>query len=127
MLMMKESELVQVFFSRVSAIVNQIRSYGDTIANKRIVEKILRSLPQKFDVVASIEESKDLANLTLHELAGSLEAYEKRISRSSEGSFEQAFQAKVNIREGKGKESSREGSKGIYHQKTHFEQGSNSF
>ena len=69
----------------------------------------------------------DLANLTLHELAGSLEAFEKRISRSSEGSFEQAFQAKMNIREGKSKKSRREASKGNFQQRSPFERGSSSF
>lgn len=40
------------------------------------------SLPQRLDhVVATIDESKDRATLTLDELNGSLEAHEKRISR----------------------------------------------
>jgi predicted ribonuclease YlaK len=42
-LAMKESERVRDFFSRVALIVNQIRSGGDTIEEKKIVEKILRS------------------------------------------------------------------------------------
>jgi len=85
---MKENESIQVFFTKVSGIVNQIRSYGDTIPDKKIVEKTLRSLPSKFDhVVAAIDESKDLALLSLHELIGSLEAHEKRINRSTDQSF----------------------------------------
>ncbi|CAB4298508.1 unnamed protein product [Prunus armeniaca] len=77
-LLMKENESIQVFFTKVFGIVNQIRSYGDTILDKKIVEKTLRSLPPKFDhVVAAIEESKDLAAFSLHELIGSLEAHEK--------------------------------------------------
>ncbi|CAL8169314.1 unnamed protein product [Prunus armeniaca] len=99
-LLMKENESIQVFFTKVSGIVNQIRSYGDTILDKKIVEKTLRSLPPKFDhVVAAIEESKDLAALSLHELIGSLEAHEKRINRSTDHSLEQAFQSKLDSKE----------------------------
>ena len=70
-LAMKESESIQEFFSWVAGIVNKIRSYGDEIKDKKIIEKVLRSLPFKFDhVVAAIEESKDLSKFTLQELMG---------------------------------------------------------
>ncbi|VVA20943.1 Hypothetical predicted protein, partial [Prunus dulcis] len=99
-LLMKDTESIQVFFTKVSGIVNQIKCYGDTIPDKKIVEKTLRSLPPKYDhVAAAIEESKDLSTLSLHELIGSLEAHEKRINRSTEQSVEQAFQSKVNSKE----------------------------
>ncbi|KAI5319535.1 hypothetical protein L3X38_039243 [Prunus dulcis] len=89
------NESIQVFFTKVSGIVNQIKCYGDTIPDRKIVEKTLRSLPPKYDhVAAAIEESKDLSTLSLHELIGSLEAHEKRINRSTEQSVEQAFQSK---------------------------------
>jgi len=56
-LLMKESETIQTFFNKIFDIVNQIKSYGDVILTRKIVEKILRSLPHKFDhVVATIEE-----------------------------------------------------------------------
>ncbi len=38
-LAMKENEDMQEFYSKVSIIVNQIRSYGDTIEDKKIVQK----------------------------------------------------------------------------------------
>ena len=95
---MKETESVKDFNSRVSEIVNQIKSYGDTIQEQKPVEKILQSLPQKFDhVVAAIEESKDLSVLTMYELMGSLEAHEGRMSRFSSQPLEQAFQSKLNV------------------------------
>ena len=62
----KETEFVKDFNSRIVEIVNQIKSYGDTIQEKKLVEKILRSLPKKFDhVLVAIEESKDLSVLTM--------------------------------------------------------------
>ena len=99
---MKESESIQEFFSRIAGIVNKIRSYGDEIKDKKIVEKVLRSLPPKFDhVVAAIEESKDLSKFTLQELMGSLEAHEQRMSRYSNQSLEQAFQSRISVGEKK--------------------------
>jgi hypothetical protein len=98
-LAMKEGEQVKDFFSRVTGIGNQIKSCGDEIPEKKVVEKILRSLPQKFEhVVAVIEETKDLTKLTQYELMGSLEAHEQRVNRYNNQPLENVFQAKMNIR-----------------------------
>ncbi|XP_075499421.1 uncharacterized protein LOC142537815 [Primulina tabacum] len=57
-LLMKESEKVTEYFTRVAQIVNHIESLGDDIPEKKVIEKILRSLPPKFDhCVAAIEEA----------------------------------------------------------------------
>jgi hypothetical protein len=59
-LSMKENESVECFITRVQNIVNVIHVHGETIEDKRIVEKVLRSLPKKFDpVTIAIEESRD--------------------------------------------------------------------
>ncbi|KAG6511143.1 hypothetical protein ZIOFF_029198 [Zingiber officinale] len=94
-LKMGEQEMVHDFSSRTAEIVNQIKSCGDTIEDKRVVGKMLRSLPSKFDhVAAAIEESKDLSKITMYELTGSLLAHEQRINRSSDSLTEQAFESK---------------------------------
>lgn len=98
---MKETESVRDFTSKVAEIVNQIRAYGDTLEEKKIVQKMLRSLPSKFDhAAAAIEESKDLSTLTMFDLCGSLESHEARIKKSSSQSLEHAFQSKVNVSRG---------------------------
>ena len=94
----KETESVKDFNSRVTKIVNLIKSYGDTIQEKKLVEKILQSLPKKFDhVIAAIEKSKDLSVLTMYELMGSLEVHEGRMSIFSSQPLEHAFQSKPNV------------------------------
>jgi hypothetical protein len=78
---MKDIELIKDFSSRTTEIINQIKSCGDNVFEKRVVEKILRSLIQKFEhIVVVIKETKDLSRLTIHELMGSLEAYEQRVN-----------------------------------------------
>ena len=70
---MKNSENVQVYITRMMMVINQMRIFGDTITDLTVVAKFLRSLSTKFDnVVAAIEESKDLTQLTIDELSGSL-------------------------------------------------------
>lgn len=66
---MKEGDLIKVFFSRISNIINKIRSFKDTFEDKKIIEKNLKSLTVKYDhVVAAKEEPKNLSKLTLIDL-----------------------------------------------------------
>ena len=91
-LQMIKEESVQIFLSRVQEVVNQIRAFGDTIEEKTVVAKVLRSLTPKFDhVVAAIEESKDLATYTFDELMGSLQTHEARMSKAEESGHDKAF------------------------------------
>ena len=70
---------------KIYALVNQIRSLGEELSKHKVVEKVLRSLPPKFDhVVSTIEESKDFIEYSLVELMGSLEFHQARVNRSSE-------------------------------------------
>lgn len=69
----KEAKSVCDFSSRGTEIVNQIKGCGDTILDKKVIEKVLRSLPQKFDhFVAVIKESKDLLKMSMSKLTSSL-------------------------------------------------------
>ncbi|XP_057535290.1 uncharacterized protein LOC130813472 [Amaranthus tricolor] len=87
-LQMTDNESIQSYIDRVSSIVNQIRSNGDTIEDVKRIRKILRTLTKKFDhIVAAIEESnKDLRLLNMTELMGSLLAHEERMRRFDEQS-----------------------------------------
>ncbi|XP_048232873.1 uncharacterized protein LOC125370626 [Ricinus communis] len=97
-LSMKSSDSAQDYSVRISALVNQIRALGEELTEQKIVEKVLRSLPPKFDhVVAAIEESKDLSDYSLVELMGSLESHEARLNRSTATSVDQAFQIKADV------------------------------
>ena len=100
-LMMKNSESIQEFFTKVTTIVNQIRSLGEDLKEQKVVEKVLRSLTPKFDhVVAAIEESKDLTTLSVNHLMGSLQTHEVRMNRAAEKPLEQALQSKIDLKKG---------------------------
>lgn len=93
--LMTDKESVQEYLSRVSTVVQQMRSYGETMTNEHVVGKVLRSLTSKYDhVVAAIEESKDMADYTFEELMGSLQAHEERLNRNGEKKEEKAFHVK---------------------------------
>ena len=51
----------------------------------RIVERVLRSIPKKFDsVIVAIVESRDLTQLTLANMFGSLKVHEDRLKKNEE-------------------------------------------
>ncbi|TXG54312.1 hypothetical protein EZV62_019568 [Acer yangbiense] len=69
-----------------------------TLTDAKVVKKILRSLPRKFDhVVATIEESKDLSILTVEELLKSLQSHEDRMKRYEKNSVENVFHTKLQL------------------------------
>jgi len=64
---MKESETIQEYSNRLLGIVNNIRIIGTSdFPDSRIVQKILVTLPGKFEAtIASLENSRDLSSITL--------------------------------------------------------------
>ncbi|KAG7598707.1 Zinc finger CCHC-type superfamily [Arabidopsis suecica] len=81
LLAMKEGEKVDVFLGRTLAVVNKMKTNGESMEQSTIVSKILRSLTPRFNyVVCSIEESNDLSTLSIDELHGSLLVHEGRLN-----------------------------------------------
>eukprot|EP00253_Pinus_taeda_P009530 PITA_09530 len=100
---MKESDNIDSFFTHVIGLVTQMRTHGETIEERRIVEKILRVLPSKFDaIVTTIEETKDLSNFSVDELHASLITHEQRLSRNENSSLQQAFKTQMSFGRGRG-------------------------
>eukprot|EP00253_Pinus_taeda_P036285 PITA_36285 len=100
---MKESDNIDSFFTHVIGLVTQMRTHGETIEERRIVEKILRVLPSKFDaIVTTIEETKDLSNFSVDELHASLITHEQRLSRNENSSLEQALKTQMSFGRGRG-------------------------
>jgi len=63
---MQGGECINDYISRVMIIVNDMRRVGEAMKDGHIVEKILRTLLDKYYyIVCSIEESKDINKITL--------------------------------------------------------------
>ncbi|KAH9300270.1 hypothetical protein KI387_011853, partial [Taxus chinensis] len=72
---MKDAENVTAHLLHVDEVVNAIKVLGENIEESMIIQKILRSLPLRFDAnVSGIEEMKDLDKLSMDELHGILTA-----------------------------------------------------
>ncbi|KAI5325525.1 hypothetical protein L3X38_034599 [Prunus dulcis] len=78
-LMMDENETFSEFYAKLCVIVNACSSLGEKIPEDRVVKKILRSLPQRFQPkITAIEEIRDLNTLKVQELIGSIQTYEMK-------------------------------------------------
>ena len=88
-LKMGEDESFDSFYLKLNEIVTSKLNLGERIPNENIVRKVLRSLPKAFHPkVVAIEESKDIDQIKIHELIGSLQTYEMELpSHMSEKSI----------------------------------------
>jgi hypothetical protein len=103
-LKMKDNESVDTFMTQVMSVVNQLRQYADDVENKRVIEKVVRSLPKKFEpVVLPIEEFKYLSQMKIDELTRCLVSHEYMISKYEEGSMEHAFKSQLHVSRGRGR------------------------
>ncbi|KAK8924126.1 hypothetical protein KSP39_PZI019308 [Platanthera zijinensis] len=80
MLRMQATKKVGDFVTRLRTLKNEMKRNGETIEDVSLMEKLLRAMSRKFrHVVVAIEESKDLTQMTVDELVGSLQAHEYRM------------------------------------------------
>ena len=60
LLTMEENETIAKYFDKIQELVNAMRACKDSITDQSMVDKILRTLPQRFDhLVVTIEETCD--------------------------------------------------------------------
>jgi len=89
-----------------------MKSHGEDISDRRVVENILRSLPSRFDsLVVAIEETKNMDAYSMDELQASLISHEHQLGRSNGDFLENAFKTQViiNPRRGSGRGKPRRG------------------
>eukprot|EP00253_Pinus_taeda_P013505 PITA_13505 len=78
--------------------------HGETLEERRIVEKVLRSMLARLDaIVVAIKETKDLSQFSVDELHASLISHEHRMNRETSSSLEHAFKTQVSFGQGRGR------------------------
>jgi hypothetical protein len=91
---MKENEDIVSYFLRVDETVNAIIGLGEEIEESVIVQKVLRSLPLRFNPkISALEERSDLNSISMDELHGIFTAYEMRTEQENPDVKEAAFKA----------------------------------
>ncbi|KAK2403194.1 gag-protease polyprotein [Trifolium repens] len=78
---MKEEETIYDFHMNVLDLANSFDSLGERLSDEKLVRKILRSLPKRFEMkVTAIEEAQNIASMKVEELVGSLQTFEMNFS-----------------------------------------------
>lgn len=76
-LRMDENESISDYDRRIRNISNEAFSIGESISNERLVSKVMRSLPERFNIkICAIDEAKDTSQLALEDLISSLRTFE---------------------------------------------------
>jgi len=76
---MKESETIKEYSNKLLGIANKIKLLGKEFPDSRLVEKILVTVPERYEAsIASLENTKDLSTITFTEVIHALQAQEQR-------------------------------------------------
>jgi len=76
---MKESETIKEYSNKLLDIANKIKLLGKEFPDSRLVEKILVTVPERYEAsIASLENTKDLSTITFTEVIHVLQAQEQR-------------------------------------------------
>ena len=92
MLKMKETKTIKDYSDNLQSIVNKVRLLGKDFSDERIVQKILVTVPEIYELkISSLEESKDLSRISLAELVNALQTQEQRRMMRKEETMEGAL------------------------------------
>ena len=89
---MNEDEDIVAYILRVDQLVNTIIGLGEEVEEAIVVQKILRTLPERFNPkISTLEERTDLQTMIVDQLHGTLVAYEMRIEDEDTSRKEATF------------------------------------
>ncbi|XP_057790804.1 uncharacterized protein LOC131007909 [Salvia miltiorrhiza] len=79
-LRMDENEDISIFHGKLLALSNESFSLGERIPEEKLVRKVMRALPERFDYkLTAIDEARDVSDMKLEELIGSLRTFEMNL------------------------------------------------
>lgn len=92
---MKDSETIQDYSDKLLNIANSVRLLGSKFSDSRIVEKILVTVPERYEAtITTLENTKDFSKISLAELLNALKAQEQRRLMREETTLEGALAAR---------------------------------
>ncbi|KAH9756360.1 hypothetical protein KPL71_016050 [Citrus sinensis] len=92
---MKDSETIKDYSDRLLSIANKVRLIGSEFTDSRIVQKILVTVPERYEAtITTFENTKDLSKISLAELLNALQAPEQRRLMRGDTTTEGALAAK---------------------------------
>ena len=99
MFKMKPNESIVEMFTRFTDVVNGLEGLGKRVSEQDKVSEILRCLPLKWNSkTEAIEEAKNLKELPLEELIGSLMTYEMKIARQEKEMQEESKKKSIALK-----------------------------
>ncbi|XP_022738756.1 uncharacterized protein LOC111291345 [Durio zibethinus] len=92
---MKDSETIKDYFDKLLSITNKVRLFGSEFTDSRIVEKILVTVPERYEATITVlENTKDLSKISLTELLNALQAQKQRRLMRKDTTIEGALAVK---------------------------------
>ncbi|CAL9015237.1 unnamed protein product [Prunus brigantina] len=84
---MRDNESLSEYLTRLTELINQMKTFGEVLSNERQVHKVLISLSKKYDPICIvIENTKTLETVDLQEVIAILKSQEQRLEMHSSGS-----------------------------------------
>ncbi|XP_023749696.1 uncharacterized protein LOC111897975 [Lactuca sativa] len=97
-LQMKETETIDDYAGKISAMISKFGSAGAILEDEELVRKVFDTVPKRFiNLVTSNEQSCDMESMPFEEAIGHLKAYEDRfrLQKASTQAYNALLLAKV--------------------------------
>ncbi|KAM1651271.1 hypothetical protein ACFX13_004067 [Malus domestica] len=89
---MRDDESLSSYLTRLNKIINQMRTFGESRSNKRLVQNVLISLSKPYDSICLvIENTKCLETVELQEVVAILKSQEQQFDLHNVDTTEKAF------------------------------------
>ncbi|CAL2258163.1 unnamed protein product [Prunus armeniaca] len=108
---MRDNESLSDYLTRLTELINQMKTFGEVLSNERQVQKVLISLSKKYDpIFPVIENRKALETVELQEVIVILKSQEQRHEMHNVDTHEKAFASFTVSSKGQNKNGSQSGS-----------------
>ncbi|KAB2626287.1 retrovirus-related Pol polyprotein from transposon TNT 1-94 [Pyrus ussuriensis x Pyrus communis] len=89
---MRDDESLSSYLTRLNELINQMRTFGESLSNERLVQKVLISLSKPYDSICLvIENTKCLETVELQEVVAMLKSQEQRFDLHTVDTTGKAF------------------------------------